>query len=54
MFSAPTTTSPALPAMPDRKDRVPLVLSLAAGAWVLLVREGDCEFVENCDEFEAF
>ncbi|GAB7536789.1 hypothetical protein BGC_30070 [Burkholderia sp. 3C] len=30
MFSAPTTTSPALPAMPDRNDFALLVLDEAA------------------------
>ncbi|CAG9267376.1 conserved hypothetical protein [Paraburkholderia caribensis] len=52
MLRAPTTTSPALPAMPDRNERAPLS-EFEAALWVLCVVEDtelDPEEVEN----EAF
>src|ERR1700761_5081976 len=50
MFSAPTTTSPALPAMPERNERAPLSLSEAVFCEV----ETDEEFDPLEVEYEAF
>ncbi|GLZ17138.1 hypothetical protein Bpla01_06680 [Burkholderia plantarii] len=45
MFSAPTTTSPALPAMPDRNERAPP--SLGALDWAFWGETFDPDCVEN-------
>ncbi|SIT37718.1 conserved hypothetical protein [Paraburkholderia ribeironis] len=50
MFSAPTTTSPALPAMPERKDLARLSLSEAAFCEL----EADKEFDPLEVEYETF
>ncbi len=48
MFSAPTTTSPALPAMPERNDDLaPPVLAAGALACGFWVEEINPDWVEN-------